>query len=548
MKKCIHCGCENDDESLFCGDCGAKLESVSKPRKKAVDMPPLPKFVPEENEDYDALKEEVATALNEMSENERMALTLVHMNQKSVKEASEILNMDEEDVEKNLDSATEKLHGKLGSKIAKGATIPFLLWALKDQAEKASLSNIGVSAPTVKPVKQATQSVVKATKHVSSATKTAKTASTAAKVAGTTGTKVAAGAAGKAAISKVAIGVVTAAVVGTGAVVGGKTLLEHNNNSTSTTVQEEVTKKEDATEKKSDTKSSGTKYKVLDTKVPDFESTPIDVVDSTAYIVKVNGKYGVMDSSGEWAMDPKYTSGSFAVGSVACLANDSTENGGDDIAYTLGKSERPQCTGYGGASNGYITFDDENGVYLYDFAENTKTAIPSYLEGDTRIIYKTVNSVTTEYGIDYDSFDQDHYYILGADGQTIYGPYDKDEAATFSAYSSADDTYSIGPKFSKFTQYTDGGLNAKVWGIYYVKTDDGYVVYSNDGTKHTEETFDSATAISNNTIRVEKDGMMGIVDKDLNLVVLGDFEDITAVCDNKAYAKIKGTWKQIEIE
>ena len=59
--------------------------------------------------------------------------------------------------------------------------------------------------------------------------------------------------------------------------------------------------------------------------------------------------------------------------------------------------------------------------------------------------------------------------------------------------------------------------------------------------------FDKVTVISDRAMKVEKDGQMGIVDKDLNLVYMGDFEDVSLPIDGKAYVKIKGEWKQIQL-
>ena len=83
--------------------------------------------------------------------------------------------------------------------------------------------------------------------------------------------------------------------------------------------------------------------------------------------------------------------------------------------------------------------------------------------------------------------------------------------------------------------------------MIYEKVDDGYIIWNAKGTKHTDIVFDSAHPISDNAMKVEKDGKMGIVDKDLNLVYMGDFEDVSLPIDGKAYVKIKGEWKQIEL-
>lgn len=133
------------------------------------------------------------------------------------------------------------------------------------------------------------------------------------------------------------------------------------------------------------------------------------------------------------------------------------------------------------------------------------------------------------------SYYSDYYIVLYGENKII-GPYDTDEIATF-ARRSHDESNKI--------WYYD--LFGEVYGLIYEKVDDGYIIWNAKGTKHTDIVFDSAHPISDNAMKVEKDGKMGIVDKDLNLVYMGDFEDVSLPIDGKAYVKIKGEWKQIEL-
>ena len=48
-------------------------------------------------------------------------------------------------------------------------------------------------------------------------------------------------------------------------------------------------------------------------------------------------------------------------------------------------------------------------------------------------------------------------------------------------------------------------------------------------------------------MRIEKDGYVGVIDENLNLVLFGDFEEVTHPIDNKAYVKIDGKWQCIEL-
>lgn len=283
------------------------MKSLAKKCRKETGMPPIPvdaslveeydegldeekeSFEPVENEDYTDLKESVQS----LSDNERMAITCVSGEGLSVEDTSKVLEISEDEVKANIVSGKKKI-GAL-SYAKKIAPIPFLLWLLKDQLTKSALPNISAVAPTVKPVKQTTQTVVKATKHVSSATKA--TSASAAKTA--------AGVAGKTAVSKVVVGVVAAAVVGTGAVVGGKAILSNNE-----------TKKE--TEKTSEVaeKKSSKKEEKKDTKKENDTSVFNDVID----------KYqSLIDSPSTGSFDENHDSGQSQI-----ISDLETSGGGND--------------------------------------------------------------------------------------------------------------------------------------------------------------------------------------------------------------------------
>ena len=131
------------------------------------------------------------------------------------------------------------------------------------------------------------------------------------------------------------------------------------------------------------------------------------------------------------------------------------------------------------------------------------------------------------------------YYIVLYDVDRVIGPYDEDEVATFRINGYSQD------KEGKMSIY--GMLYPIIDGLIYEKVNDGYVIWDAKGSKHTDIVFNKAEVISNNTMKVEKDGRMGIVDENLNLVLFGDFEDVSRPIDGKAYVKIKGEWKQIQL-
>ena len=473
-------------------------------------------FKPDANFNYQELKEGLQGVLNELPEVQKMSIILVHLDGLKVKEAAVALNVPEGTVKSSISIGKQKIKNKIeelrkqNKSFYAVAPMPFLVWMLKEEMEKTSVPAFVVHASTIQPPKIPKE---KAVEKVSS-TATKKTIATTA----TTATKAGAG--------KVIAGVVAAAVVGSGAVFGGytvtKKVTDHSTNQSSSKTTEIAN-------------IENMNYKILDTKVPDFEETPIDVAnkDVRGYLVKNNGLYGVIDTNGKYLMDSKYVKGvltPYDNGNLVCLATDEQAIRGDSLKSSSDETEEIcGVSGFGGVTNKRLTFDrGEYKPYSLKWNEGQMQEVKSYDWkqdfNNSMIVYEN-NS----------SYYSDYYIVLYGENKII-GPYDTDEIATF-ARRSHDESNKI--------WYYD--LFGEVYGLIYEKVDDGYIIWNAKGTKHTDIVFDSAHPISDNTMKVEKDGQMGIVDKDLNLVYMGDFEDVSLPIDGKAYVKIKGEWKQIEL-
>ena len=293
-----------------------------------------------------------------------------------------------------------------------------------------------------------------------------------------------------------------------------------------------------------------TQYTVISEDVPSFDETPVDNRDK-GYVVRINGHYGFIDTNNDYVMDPKYEGlllylpaigtfeedNAFSVCMIPDVDNRSF-NDGDSLEYVTGESDHPSCgEGWGGAQIGVITFDDYNGVYFYNYWEET------YAEASTDrtiLIYKNKSTNGFEE-------DKSQYYILPKATMKPVGPYTLEELPTFSFKSLYGSKPYEEAKENYLSVFVNIG-NPYVLGLFYEKTEEGYKIWNEDGSQSYPELFDSAKPISNNAMQVTKDGKLGIIDKDLNLVLFGDFEDATLPIDGKAYVKIDGKWVQIQID
>lgn len=487
-------------------------------------------FEPEAQFNYSELKEGLNTVLDELPENQRMSILLYYMDEFKISEISKIMGIPQGSVKSNLNYARKTIKNKIeelrkhNKSFYSIAPIPFLVWMLKDQ-----LRTVTVSAQVSEKVMK-TLGVARAV-NISTDVANA-TASTVAKNAGY--------AAAKGISTKIAIGIV-AGVVGVGGIgagiYGGYNLIKNINSSNNV---EENTIEEN---------TELTPYTVLDVDVPDFENTPMDDDNGNGFLVKVDDFYGFIDSSGSYILDPTYegvmltdlTNNAENGFDVCMFSNSDQTNVQDGISVNgkLGENGMNPTCGHGFGSGGfpkYLSVDDQvisgdmsNSIYHVQLDE---PIIVNKLDREFTDATDLFSNVDT-------SVDMDHYYIVTPENK-IFGPYDHSEFATFSMNRNTNQTQDVEVISDLFNSY--------VKGLFYEKTEDGYRIWNKDGTKCYEEIVDFAEPISNNAMKIKKDGKLGIINKNLELVLLGDFEDISNVIDNRAYVKMDGVWKLIELD
>lgn len=117
-------------------------------------------FVPDKNFNYEQLKKGLDQVLNELPDNQRMALLLYYLDEFKVKEVSTIMGISQGTVKSLLNYGRKAIKEKIeelrrqNKSFYSIAPIPFLVWALKEEVKAQSLSpylvqnvikNVGVS-------------------------------------------------------------------------------------------------------------------------------------------------------------------------------------------------------------------------------------------------------------------------------------------------------------------------------------------------------------------------------------------------------------------
>ncbi|MGN1275734.1 MAG: WG repeat-containing protein [Floccifex sp.] len=298
-----------------------------------------------------------------------------------------------------------------------------------------------------------------------------------------------------------------------------------------------------------------TKYHILDCNIPQFEYTPITNYQKDGYFVKVNGKYGFIGVDGNYIVEPKYEYGQLywneKEGNLVetCLLVTSEQKGtgqGENLDYYLGLSNQQYMfSGSGLNAGGDYYLDNNQNIYYFEEIIVSFGQLQDFETFDDNEVF--ILNTRTIFNKEKDS----EFYIITKD-QKLFGPYDELEVPTFSLYCNQlrkTNHLSFYNDWIFFSNLNGNDpLNCNVFGLFYEKVDNKYRIWTSDGKKSSDLLFDSAIPISNTEMKVGINGKLGILDSNLNLVLLGDFEDITCPINNEAFVKINGKWEKISID
>lgn len=491
-------------------------------------------FQPKENMDYQELKDALKELIDELPEDQRMCLMMYYFEELSINEIAEALELNTNTIKSRLNYARNKVKTKIEDLKKKGthlysiSPIPFMLWALKEDALASTL-----------PATFSVDAIISETaNHIGVAGTTSKAATAAVKTSFV-----------KSTMFKVILGV----TIGGSAIVGGTVLM---NQSTSPDDKKEQVEnnssvKNDKYDEEDETLAgvSTSKYDVVKT-LPKLEETPIDMYGK-GYIVKVDGKYGFMDTNGDWVIPNEYEQLYFHGYSDepedrVCFIrgkDEETLNDGLDLKGVLEQSEHTTCgnTGYGGIYLGYITLyeDDLGSTFYYDTETGKKIPFhdlhhtSDYSDSGLMDSYgnKSTNLMIVNPSTRDDKLIYGTYYAISYTGN-VYGPFKE------------------GDKFAFNFMHGEFPVNTPVNGLFLTKYngENTYRVLDRFGTSEYEKPLKSAELISTNTVRIKSGKYTGIIDESLQVVLFGEFEDVSKPLNQKAFVKMDGKWNIIEIK
>lgn len=275
-----------------------------------------------------------------------------------------------------------------------------------------------------------------------------------------------------------------------------------------------------------------------------FDEIPVNIND-LGYLVKTNGLYGFLDINGDWLIEPKYANYTQLVGlsgveqkdkpdGTVCLNPVDRQISPVVINGSVG-GEDGDCSGFGGLAAGELVYRQDIGsVVYYEYQSNQFLDIDQsiYDDGESYIVFDSLSREN----------EQPTYYYIYTSNKSIFGPYPVDETATSAAIPLKKD------QNGNYNGQIILSRNIPVVGPFYVAEGIGYRIHDATGTLFYPDLVQDVKVLSRSSLAITTmDGQKGIIDQNLNLVVLGNFQEVAKPIGNKTLAKIDNKWQLIEI-
>lgn len=488
-------------------------------------------FVPDKRFNLEQIKEGVNAILNELPENQRLAIFLYYLDEFKVKEISEIMNVPEGTVKSLLNYGRKTIKNKIeelrknNKSFYSVAPMPFLSWFLEEQAK-------AIQVPT-----SMEQSIIKSL-ALSGASKAAATTS----AASSASVKAAVSMGARTISAKMIVGI-TAGVVGIGGATGY-------------TLSQTVFKSEPAqntqgqsVEISTQTPSEESSYKVVDSAIGNFDFAPISLdsfgfriqldetdfdntvyKDGEYYIASVDGRFGLLDNNNQWIVEPTYEF-------LYCNSMDKEfratpyfpgqVDGSDNVPQDQYGIYHGLYAGVGGPQSIYIEeIDGELVVYCNTYDYEVGKMVRSPYKGEKYFYYDSGNMAWGTY--------EDQWYLINGEG-ALYGPYDLNEIPCFEAY--------------LFQGGANLNLNASfaLHSMFYCRENEKYRIYNLDASKKVDVLFDEVEPLSRTWMKAKYDDEIIYIDNNLNQYICEDAQELSEPLNDKSYAKIDNEWKYIEI-
>lgn len=324
-----------------------------------------------------------------------------------------------------------------------------------------------------------------------------------------------------------------------------------------------TSKKSSAGKKKASGSTSKKAYEVTDTAIAlDFQETPVQYYDR-GYLVKVNGYYGFIDVDGNVIIDLKYTGYDKRDVLYRALINKSDTSVVPDVCMSLSGSYDMNNTdsnyleyllnlnsvdthchtsGFGGTDSRVLSWDTVSGQAMFTpnsyetvavpFTSYPKDKLDAFYQGNYSVYFANENNYTDIAISDDYARPAQVLHILNADGAAV-----------------SNETIS---KVLSYDTYNQTGISMLTLGVNtssaVQRTADGkWALLSANGSFLTGFDYDDIKVLNQNTFKFTKGSVIGIIDYNGNILLQGDFEDVTQPIGDKALIKENNKWEQIKI-
>lgn len=247
-------------------------------------------------------------------------------------------------------------------------------------------------------------------------------------------------------------------------------------------------------------------------KLPDFQEIPIPVSDH-GYIVKVDGKYGIMDTEGQYIVKPSYTRIGCPLDTVESIVfyKNPEDKKGDSLSYLLGLSQENTVSKK--EKYPHITVTSSRNAIIPKGVKREDITTPITLSLDD-FWYELVNG-------------GQKYYIWNPKNDKVFGPFNTDNVVFFTLKTNIGDTSDPVP------------------GLFYVSRDGKCTVYKDGGTTKTIQTFDWAEPISDRYMLVSNNDQIACLDYSLKATFIGKVDNATAPVMGVSFVKFDDKWQRI---
>lgn len=282
-----------------------------------------------------------------------------------------------------------------------------------------------------------------------------------------------------------------------------------------------------------------------------LDRTPISV-NGEMWIIQKDGEFSFLSPSGEILSE--YSTESLQLvpqeSLKACLPDADGQAAVHNQWPTGREGAVSQCTGFGGTGpwmeivlgeDGRPVISDESAQSFADWKERQKTARgPGTIPEPEDQIPEVPVFLKAENG------SADEYHIWNPVNDTVYGPYTQNSHASVAAQLVRDAAVEYTAAWSFRISEPGDWYQTGVNGPYWTRQPDGqYSLWSGDGRSRLENA-NNVLLVDLDSVAFRPDWRLFVLDENLNLQFVGDFEQAGRAIENIAPVCTEGTWKLVQ--